>query len=398
MSNADWASSYAKFDKLADNFDEEEKRDDAILRENSRYEYERRQREKQMQWEDEMTAQGKDVKKLKQQLMAGRCGCYANALRMSEDMRANDAERARMEAQCKHPNHYAFNSKMPSALAQNNKPRTFGRPSKTSFNGGLPSSIDPKNLPKDPKEMLRKLMPPPKPKPKEPQLSLPEKNRRKMIAVEATQTDGNRLFKEGNYELALAVYERGCLIVNGTYGMPEDDWRKMQELEAKLDLNIALIKLKQKKWQECIDSCKMSLNIVKKNAKAHFRWAEALLGMERFEEALEQNAKALELLKEGDTTRTTAQRDRIKKSHEAYNLRGQQTDKDLARALNRKWCKKRKKEKKPKAMSSKGGSVSQEDPPAPISSSIVPSSPTTKASSEQDNGRTTNHEPVFAEE
>merc|ERR1719289_646355 len=101
MSNADWASSYAKFDKLADNFDEEEKRDDAILRENSRYEYERRQREKQMQWEDEMTAQGKDVKKLKQQLMAGRCGCYANALRMSEDMRANDAERARMEAQCK---------------------------------------------------------------------------------------------------------------------------------------------------------------------------------------------------------------------------------------------------------------------------------------------------------
>merc|ERR1712087_819991 len=133
-------------------------------------------------------------------------------------------------------------------------------------------------------------------------LTLAEKNKKKIRAVYAAKEDGNRLFKEGDYELAYKVYERGVLIINGMYDMKESDEDEMEKVECLLDLNMALTSLKKEDWTEAINCCKMALQMEKTGVsarKAYYRWSEALIGMADFEEAKVQNMKA-EALKPND--------------------------------------------------------------------------------------------------
>jgi len=118
-----------------------------------------------------------------------------------------------------------------------------------------------------------------------PPLPLEEKNKKKMLAVEAAKEDGNIQFKQGNYQLALQIYERGVLIVNGTYGMDENDSAKMSKLEKELDLNMALCRIKLKQYPEAIENCKMVLNFDKTNVKALFRKGQAYLLMGEYDQA-----------------------------------------------------------------------------------------------------------------
>lgn len=122
-----------------------------------------------------------------------------------------------------------------------------------------------------------------------------EKNKKKIRAVYAAKEDGNKLFKEKNYELAYKVYERGVLIINGMYQLEDEDEDEMEKVECLLDLNMALVSLKMDNWTEAINCCKMAIQIDKKSAKAYYRWSEALIGMGDYIEAQEMNVKAKEL-------------------------------------------------------------------------------------------------------
>jgi len=130
---------------------------------------------------------------------------------------------------------------------------------------------------------------------KEPQLSLEEKNVKKMAAVEAAKEDGNIQFKEGNYQLSLQIYERGVLIVNGAYGMNDEDTTKMSRLEKELDLNMALCRIKMKQYPEAIENCKMVLNLDKTNVKALYRKGLAYRLMGEYVSAEKDYNAALEL-------------------------------------------------------------------------------------------------------
>jgi tetratricopeptide (TPR) repeat protein len=118
-----------------------------------------------------------------------------------------------------------------------------------------------------------------------PELTIEEKNVKKLRAVEATREHGKILFGEAKYEHASAVYERGILIINGCYQMTDAQMARIQELELLLDLNQAACKLKLGLWTDAISNCKMALNISADNAKALFRWTQALIGMGEFDEA-----------------------------------------------------------------------------------------------------------------
>lgn len=78
----------------------------------------------------------------------------------------------------------------------------------------------------------------------QPQLTLEEKNTKKLRAVEATREDGNRLFKEGQYAQAYAVYNRGTLIAQGTYGLEGEQQTQMDVLESLLELNQSFCQIK----------------------------------------------------------------------------------------------------------------------------------------------------------
>ena len=122
-----------------------------------------------------------------------------------------------------------------------------------------------------------------------------EKNKKKITAVYAAKQDGNRMYKEGNYEMAYKVYERGVLIINGMYQLNEKDEDEMENVECLLDLNMALASLKLENWAEAINCCKMAIQIDDKNAKAYYRWSEALIGMSEYDQARQQSLKAKEL-------------------------------------------------------------------------------------------------------
>jgi len=132
-------------------------------------------------------------------------------------------------------------------------------------------------------------------KKEQPQITLEEKNQKKMKAVEATREHGNQLFGEGKYEHAFAVYERGVLIINGAYGMSDEDYDTLTKMECLLDLNMALCQLKLEDFTKCISHCKMAINIDKSNPKAYYRWGQALIEMGEYTEAREKFRKVREL-------------------------------------------------------------------------------------------------------
>merc|ERR1712039_844408 len=127
------------------------------------------------------------------------------------------------------------------------------------------------------------------------EVSIEEKNKKKITAVYAAKQDGNRIFKEKNYSLAYKVYERGCLIINGCYQLNEKQEEEMETVECLLDLNMALCCLKMEDYAEAINCCKQALQIDKKSAKAYYRWSEALICMSDYDEARKMSLKAKEL-------------------------------------------------------------------------------------------------------
>jgi len=165
---------------------------------------------------------------------------------------------------------------------------------------------------------------------KNPPLSLEEKNKKKLSAIEAAHEDGNIHLKLGKYEQAFAIYERGVLILNGCYGLDEEEQQKINKHEVAFDLNMALCKLKLERWTEAIDNCKMVLNIDKNNVKATYRKGLAFIGLGEYEKATDDfktvlqlqpsngEAKAqLELIKK----RLSEQREKSKKFNEKMALK-----------------------------------------------------------------------------
>ena len=118
------------------------------------------------------------------------------------------------------------------------------------------------------------------------ELTVEEKNLKKISAVEATREHGAILFKEGKYAHAYAVYERGCLIINGMIDISDETFDQMNKVEGILDVNMAACKLKLKEYQAALDSCRMALNIDEKHVKAHYRMGQAYHAMGKFAQAL----------------------------------------------------------------------------------------------------------------
>jgi len=162
---------------------------------------------------------------------------------------------------------------------------------------------------------------------KKDEMPLEERNKKKLAAVEATREHGNILFKEGKYEQAFAVYDRGILIINGSYGMSDEEQAKLTQLELTLDLNMAACQLKLKNYLKAIDHCKMALQIESQHPKAFFRIGQAHLGMGNLAEATQNFKTVLEL----DPRNAEA----VKQLEEIRRLEAQQrdTEKQFAKSM-----------------------------------------------------------------
>ena len=134
-----------------------------------------------------------------------------------------------------------------------------------------------------------------------PQLSAEEKTQRKVAAVHATREHGKQLYLEGKYAEAFAVYERGVLIASGIYDVDETLQAQLTALEVLLDVNMAQCQLKLGQWKAATDQARMALQLDPHCAKAHFRMAQAYVGLGEYDEA----KKCLSLCTAADTAGAT---------------------------------------------------------------------------------------------
>jgi tetratricopeptide (TPR) repeat protein len=158
----------------------------------------------------------------------------------------------------------------------------------------------------------------------EPQLTIAEKNTKKIAAVHATREHGKQLFQAGDYAAAFAVYERGVLICSGIYGVEPSVQEELTQLECLLDINMAMCQLKLHEYPAAMDQCRMALQLDPKNVKAHFRMAQAEVGMGEYGRAREQLNKCTELDQTGACKREIAallQEIRAKEAAEAAKVK-----------------------------------------------------------------------------
>jgi len=149
-----------------------------------------------------------------------------------------------------------------------------------------------------------------------PEPPLHEKNIKKLKAVDAAREDGNKFFKEGKYNEAYALYHRGILIIQGTYGLNEEDQAKIDQAELAFELNMAACKLHLKDWTEAINHCNLALQQDAKSEKAFYRMGQAYIGMAEYEKAEEKFNKVLEINSKNRAARTELQQIRKLKEQE----------------------------------------------------------------------------------
>eukprot|EP01083_Nonionella_stella_P205130 747280_1 len=238
---------YSKFNKLVQEEEENEKREKEAERLRLRLKYEKEQKEKQKIWDEKLLSEGKDP--VSERHKYG--GCAFQQMQHMQQMQ-----------------HTHNNDKHDKHDKHNNSKSTCGY---MSF------------------EQIKQL------EKKKKTISVADKNIKKIEAVYAAKTDGNRIFADGNYELAYKVYERGALIINGMFELNDEQEIEMENVECALDLNMALVSLKMENWSEAISCCQMAIQINDKNAKSYYRWSEALIGMSEYDKARKQSNKAKEL-------------------------------------------------------------------------------------------------------
>ncbi|ETO07964.1 periplasmic solute binding protein [Reticulomyxa filosa] len=316
---------YSKFEKLGKEstyktkqnkiVDKEDKREKEEEREQARVRYMKEQREKQVKWEEDMRKQGKDPEKIKANMSS--CGCASSTF-LNGQLNEQPHDHAHDKDHGHDHNHDHNHDHSHDHNHDHNHDHDHDDDHDQSHEHSNGNTQDKSHGPPEPKALPNKpscgYMPVEEIKrlqfcnlnlvQKRTRIETPDVDRRKEQKKEeaalATREDGNRIFKEGNYELAFKVYERGVLIINGMQNMTDAKCEEMEKLESLLDLNMALCKLKLKQYTECIDLCRMSLQLDDANPKAYYRWAEALVEMGEFEEARTQCIEAAKRAPESD--------------------------------------------------------------------------------------------------
>jgi tetratricopeptide (TPR) repeat protein len=118
--------------------------------------------------------------------------------------------------------------------------------------------------------------------------------------LEKRRVEGNTIFKQGNYERAMIVYQKilkRLESVNLTQGYSDEQEKELvQPLKISSLNNFAAACLHVGMYKEAVETCDKVLALDSDNSKAHFRKAKALASLGELEESVEsyQHAQRLE--------------------------------------------------------------------------------------------------------
>ncbi|OWM81771.1 hypothetical protein CDL15_Pgr007809 [Punica granatum] len=106
-----------------------------------------------------------------------------------------------------------------------------------------------------------------------------------MDEAEKIRNTGNRLFKEGKYELAKAKYEKVLREFNHVNPQDDEEGKEFSNTRSLLNLNVAACYLKMGESRKSIDACNKVLDANPAHVKALYRRGMAYMSAGDFEEA-----------------------------------------------------------------------------------------------------------------
>lgn len=133
----------------------------------------------------------------------------------------------------------------------------------------------------------------------------------------ARKDRGNAAFKEGNLELAEAFYRRAIEFIGEDYGFEDEAKKQCHEVRVSVMGNLAQVLLMRGKFSESMEFSQKVLALDGSNAKALFRIAKALNGLQDWPEALHYLEKLLAM--EPDNAPAVALRAEVEQQQKAYD-------------------------------------------------------------------------------
>lgn len=123
-----------------------------------------------------------------------------------------------------------------------------------------------------------------------------------MEEVEKIKGTGNRLFKEGKYELAKAKYDHVLREFNHVNPQDDDEGKEFSETRNLLNLNVAACYLKMGESKKSLEACNKVLDANPVHFKALYRRGMAYMSAGDFEEARADFNKMMTIDKSSEST------------------------------------------------------------------------------------------------
>lgn len=149
-----------------------------------------------------------------------------------------------------------------------------------------------------------------------------------MDDVEKIKGTGNRLFKEGKYELAKAKYEHVLREFNHVNPQDDDEGKEFSETRNLLHLNVAACLLKMGEFRKSIETCNKVLDVNPVHVKALYRRGMAYLAGGDFEEARADFNKMMSVDKSSEASAKAALL-KVKKEEQELHKRARRQFKGL---------------------------------------------------------------------
>ncbi|PIN05117.1 FKBP-type peptidyl-prolyl cis-trans isomerase [Handroanthus impetiginosus] len=149
-----------------------------------------------------------------------------------------------------------------------------------------------------------------------------------MDDVEKIKGTGNRLFKEGKYELAKAKYEHVLREFNHVNPQDDEEGKEFSDTRNLLHLNVAACWLKIREFRKSIEACNKVLDTNPVHVKALYRRGMAYMAAADFEEARADFNKMMTIDKSSEATAKAALL-KLKKEEQEIHRRARQQFKGL---------------------------------------------------------------------
>ncbi|CAH9099970.1 unnamed protein product [Cuscuta europaea] len=149
-----------------------------------------------------------------------------------------------------------------------------------------------------------------------------------MEDVEKIKSTGNRLFKEGMFELAKAKYEKVLREFNHVHPQDDEEGKEFSETRNLLHLNVAACYLKLGENKKSIEACNKVLDANPFHVKAYYRRGMAYMAAGDFQEARDDFNKMMSIDKSSESTSSAALM-KLKKEEQEVHRRARKQFKGL---------------------------------------------------------------------